>query len=79
MERLLLVVCVVLLLMIVGAYGKPWDLSSYELCREAELDGIPNEASGVTWSPVTNSFWVITRRPQAIISYSIEGKKLKEI
>ena len=62
-----------------SADGKPWDLESYELCRHERLADIPNEASGVTYSQVTNSLWVITRRPPAVFEYSLSGKKLRQV
>lgn len=59
--------------------GKQWQLENYELCRHEILSGIPAEASGVTYSQVTNSLWVITRRPPAVFEYDLRGRKLREV
>jgi uncharacterized protein YjiK len=40
---------------------------------------VPAEASGVTYSPVTNSLYVITRNPQAVVEYNLEGRRLREV
>ena len=60
------------------ARAEPWNLTTYELCQHVTLNGIPAESSGITYSPVTNSLWVITRRPQAVMEYTVSGSKLRE-
>ena len=59
--------------------AKPWNLRDYELCSSHRLDGIKAEASGVTYNPITNSIWVITRRPPVIGEYSMSGRKIRTI
>eukprot|EP00873_Tetraselmis_striata_P027143 jgi/Tetstr1/447407/TSEL_034842.t1 len=60
-----------------AALAQPWNLKSYELCRHVRLNGVPAEASGITYSPVTNSLYVITRNPRAIVEYNLEGRRLR--
>jgi hypothetical protein len=67
------------MLVIVQVDCEPWNLASYELCRHEILADIPNEASDVSYSQVTNSLWVITRRPQAVFEYSLSGEKLRQV
>lgn len=59
--------------------GAPWNLTSYEFCRHVPLSGVPAEASGITYSPVTNSLYVITRNPRAVVEFNLEGKRLRSI
>lgn len=59
--------------------SEPWNLKSYELCRHVRLRGVPAEASGITYSPVTNSLYVITRNPRAVVEYNLEGRRLRSI
>ena len=62
-----------------GSLADPWDLRDYDLCSSTRLQGIKSEASGVTYSAVTNSIWVITRRPPVMAEYSMSGKFLRKI
>ena len=59
--------------------AKPWKLSDYDLCSSHRLEGIKAEASGVTYNPITNSIWVITRRPPVIGEYSMSGRLIRTI
>jgi len=68
-----------LLLGSVLAGAAPWDLRSYELCRSIRLRGIPAETSGVTFNPITNTVWVVTRRPRVLGEYSLEGEHIRSV
>eukprot|EP00873_Tetraselmis_striata_P016952 jgi/Tetstr1/437216/TSEL_025946.t1 len=68
---------VALLALLSGCAAEPWNLPTYELCHHSRLARIPNEASGVTYSHVTNSLYVITRRPSAVGEYSLRGDYLR--
>ena len=61
------------------ANAGPWDLDSYELCKTIRLRGIDAEASGVTYSYVTNSLWVVTRRPRVLAEYTVGGSLVRTI
>jgi len=74
---ILLRVVLLLLTLVTPVVAEPWDLPSYELCHHSSLARIPNEASGISYSPVTNSLYVITRRPRAVGEYSLRGDYLR--
>ena len=62
-----------------GVYGRPWDLSSYKLCKEVGLRGIDDNASGASYNPVTDSLWVITRTPKSLLEYTPRGELKREV
>mmetsp|Transcript_14236 Transcript_14236/g.33691 ORF Transcript_14236/g.33691 Transcript_14236/m.33691 type:complete len:724 (-) Transcript_14236:261-2432(-) len=68
---------IVLLLLARLTAGLQWMLSDYEKCKGLRLRGIPAEASGVTYSPVTSGIYVITRRPRAVGEYDLSGRLLR--
>eukprot|EP00873_Tetraselmis_striata_P008584 jgi/Tetstr1/428848/TSEL_018835.t1 len=69
-------------LTILGAVhgGTPWDLRNYDrICKKTRLSGIRSEASGLTYSPVTNTIWVVTLKPMGVFEYDIDGDLLRRV
>ena len=44
-----------------------------------KIPGIDDDASGITWSPVTDHLYVIIDGPERVIELSKEGKALRQI
>lgn len=58
----------------------PWDLRDYDrTCTKTRLRGIRRDASGVTYSPVTNTIWVVARVPMGLYEYDINGEFLRRV
>lgn len=61
------------------AIAEPWNLPTYRMCRQVRLSGVTHEVSGTTYNAVTNSLWVVTRRPRVIAEYTMTGRKLRTV
>eukprot|EP00873_Tetraselmis_striata_P008589 jgi/Tetstr1/428853/TSEL_018840.t1 len=60
--------------------ASPWDLRDYDrVCEETRLSRIRSDASGVTYSPVTNTLWVVARKPMGLFEYDIDGDYLRYV
>lgn len=69
-----------LLLLAAVVAAVPWDLRDYDrTCVDRRLSGIRADASGVTYSPVTNTIWVVARVPMGLFEYDTDGDYLRRV
>jgi uncharacterized protein YjiK len=54
-------------------------LTKYKLEFETQISGIEDNLSGITYSPDTNSFWVIVNRPQRVLELDQQLQVKREI
>ena len=54
-----------------------WDLREYEHCKKVDTTGLPGKVVDVTYSPITNSLWLLTVGHTELIEYSMEGYRLR--
>lgn len=78
LHRALLAVCLLSALSAL-ALAEPWNLPTYRICRQVRLSGVRHEVSGTTYNPVTNSLWIVTRRPPVLGEYTMTGRKLRTV